>query len=1268
MHFTLPSFIRFPASAPAGRPARAAAGYIAHALARLCVGLLGLGAPGAFALNSADKPADYIAAHWDTEDGLPHNSIKQLFQTRDGYLWIGTGYGLVRFDGLTFTVFDSHNTPQIPNSQITSLAETSDGSLWFGTSEALVRYFGGRFTAFTQADGVRSITINSVCVAADGSLWIGGQLGITRWVDGKFVNDIDTSAFDTLGLRTIFRDRQNAMWIANGSEALRYRNGTFARFGRAQGLVANRVENIREDPDGHIVAVTQSGLFVMEGERFAPFEYNGDLSSLRASTAIVDRVGNFWVGTTGGLDRFVDGKVLPYLDRSGRKLGVVDGLLEDRESCLWVGTSEGLYRLTDRRAYSLSTEDGLSANLIDSVMQSRDGSLWVGSWGGGVDRFQDNAVTHYKSGAPLSHETVTRIYEAPDGAMWLGNRGSSVDRLEGNKVTTYVYEPGVTTSRPVTAMIDDGGTLLIGIDKRGLLELRNGQITPVPEFAEWATNRNVTVWTLFRTRDGRMLMGTSHGLYERDTDQVWQRLPFSDLKGTLEVRSILEETDGTLWFATDGHGLVRWKNGQARSFGSREGMLADSLFTVLDDNQGSFWVGSARGLGRIRKTEFDEIDRNANVTLNCMTFGRVDGLLSASISGSGGPISCRLSDGRLMFATAQGVAVIDPSTLLANSQPPTLVIESIVADDRPQAVGKSVILSAGTSKLEIRYTALSLIAPLRLRFRYQLVGSDLHWVEAGRERFARYTHLAPGNYTFHVLACNNDGVWNETGTTLAVTMLPQYFETLWFRLAVLVVAVVAIALLVRLRLRQLDQRQAALTRMNAELDLRVRKRTTELSQSNDELQQRELLFRLIFEHAPVGILWKRADLGADYHLNSTFRRILDLPTDTLPDQSRLTKMLHPDDERVQALLDLKIESRKTDSYTVEQRYIRHDGAVVWGLLSVAVIRDAQGRIIQDIGILEDITARKKAEQQLADTYKNLVEVSRTAGMAEVATGVLHNVGNVLNSLNVSATIVATGLRESKADSLARLSALLHEHSADLATFLTADPKGRRVPEFIASLAKHSTEERDRLLGETLSLQQNVDHIKEIVSMQQAYATMVGIVEPLDPVMLVEDALRMNAGALVRHGLHVQRDFQPAPWVIAEKAKVLQILINLIRNAKYACDDGGGPDKIITLAIEPAPDDRVQIIVRDNGIGIPVENLTRIFAHGFTTRKSGHGFGLHSAANAAKEMKGSLTVRSDGSGFGATFILELPALTEDTAIPSGDSTVPEPKGESAGAVA
>jgi PAS domain S-box-containing protein len=319
-----------------------------------------------------------------------------------------------------------------------------------------------------------------------------------------------------------------------------------------------------------------------------------------------------------------------------------------------------------------------------------------------------------------------------------------------------------------------------------------------------------------------------------------------------------------------------------------------------------------------------------------------------------------------------------------------------------------------------------------------------------------------------------------------------------------------------------------------------------------------------------------------------------------------------------------------------------NGEVTWALTSKLPLRDEDRNIIGTFGLSRDVTEERNVEMALEAAQKELVEASRVAGMAEVATGVLHNVGNVLNSLNVSASVITTALRQSKADSLAKLAAMLREHQGDLVDFLTNDAKGKRVPEFLASLARHAAEEHGRMLREISALQNNVDHIKEIVSMQQAYATMVGVVEPLEPAALMEDALRMNVGALLRHEVQVERDFQTVPVILAEKAKVIQILVNLIRNAKFACDETGLPEKRITLRIQTGPTpDRVQLIVSDNGVGIPAENLTRIFGHGFTTRSHGHGFGLHSAANAAREMKGSLTVHSDGRGTGATFTLELP---------------------------
>jgi len=294
----------------------------------------------------------------------------------------------------------------------------------------------------------------------------------------------------------------------------------------------------------------------------------------------------------------------------------------------------------------------------------------------------------------------------------------------------------------------------------------------------------------------------------------------------------------------------------------------------------------------------------------------------------------------------------------------------------------------------------------------------------------------------------------------------------------------------------------------------------------------------------------------------------------------------------------------------------------------------------------DLTERRRTEEDLKRAHGELLQASRLAGMAEVATGVLHNVGNVLTSVNVSATLLSNQIRQSKLADLSRAAALMREHPNDLGTFITQDPKGQQLPKYLEQLADYLVREQGSLLQELESLRKNVQHIKEIVALQQSCAQVAGVTEVVKLGELVEDALRMNAAALGRHDVQVIRDFEPAslPEIIVEKHKVLQILVNLIRNAKYACDDAGRPDKRLTVRVTGG-DEGIEISVTDNGVGIPQENLVRIFNHGFTTRKHGHGFGLHSAALAAREMGGTLRGQSEGLGHGATFTLRLPPATK-----------------------
>jgi PAS domain S-box-containing protein len=325
-----------------------------------------------------------------------------------------------------------------------------------------------------------------------------------------------------------------------------------------------------------------------------------------------------------------------------------------------------------------------------------------------------------------------------------------------------------------------------------------------------------------------------------------------------------------------------------------------------------------------------------------------------------------------------------------------------------------------------------------------------------------------------------------------------------------------------------------------------------------------------------------------------------------------------------------------------EKTLNPGGQSVWIVTTKMPWRTQEGQVIGTFGISKDVTFIKEAEAKLEIAHKRLVVASRHAGMEEVATTVLHNVGNVLNSVNISASVVADKVRDSKTANLARAADMLREHESDLANFLANDPRGSKLPGYFATLADSLAAEQNEMLAELSSLCANIEHIKEIVAMQQDYAKVAGVRESLDATDLTEDALRLNAGAVERHHIQVIREYSPTPPLLADKHKILQILVNLIRNAKYALEERLPGEKQLILRVAPGENGAVKFSVIDNGVGIAPENLTRIFEHGFTTRREGHGFALHSGALAAREMGGTLNCHSAGPGQGATFTLELPS--------------------------
>ncbi len=441
----------------------------------------------------------------------------------------------------------------------------------------------------------------------------------------------------------------------------------------------------------------------------------------------------------------------------------------------------------------------------------------------------------------------------------------------------------------------------------------------------------------------------------------------------------------------------------------------------------------------------------------------------------------------------------------------------------------------------------------------------------------------------------------------------------------------------------------------------ISKDVTALKEAEQEQARGRKLLRTLLDNVPDRIYFKDRQSRFVHVSKSKAQRTLQhspkLRGCLVPGTEGSETGAHSDTDLILGLTDFDVftEANARQAYQDEQEIIRTgkpvldklekqthlDGDVSWSLTTKMPWRGEDGSIIGTFGISHDITALKKAEAELENTHKRLVETSRTAGMAEVATDVLHNVGNALNSINVSCALVADRIGQRSFTNVGAVSKLIMNNAGRLDEFLTSDPKGKLIPEYLETAAQTFEEDKAFLVEELHRLHKHIEHVNRIVAMQQSYAKVAGVEENVELGQLVEDALQINGAGLDRHGIELSRQIETVPPILVDKHKVLQILVNLISNAKYALSQGKRADKLMTIRVGASGSNQVCVEVKDNGVGIPPENLTRIFAHGFTTRRNGHGFGLHSGALAAKELGGALSVHSDGANQGATFTLTLP---------------------------
>jgi signal transduction histidine kinase/ligand-binding sensor domain-containing protein len=741
--------------------------------------------------------AEYRFDVWTTDSGLPRDFLNTILQSRDGYLWMSTLDGLARFDGVRFTVFNKGNSPGLPSNRITALYEDCHGALWVGTEEgAVAKFQHGRFTAFNAQHGLPDGVVTSVSGDAKGNLWANIQNVSYRLREGRFATSLsgrEAALFDP----NLTKSSSNGMlWVTNQHSLHLFWRGQLLTFALSNGLPSLRISSIDEDRDGTLwMATEDSGLVkVRDGKIIKVYTQNDGLpfnqigkpadATWSETQVCADHKSNIWIDGVGSwLGRLRDGRFTTYshseiLTARPRQeepgQSGIRSLMEDSEGNLWIATDgNGLIRAREQVVTVISAKQGLPARNIYPVCEDHTGAVWLGTWNQGIARVKDGSVTYFS--LKPGNYTVNALYEDREHRLWVAAFGALGLFQNGRLDQTTV--PPQLRDETIHAIQQDRAGVLWFAAETGLCRLQNGAFSFITNQAARVATRGMVI---IEDRSGTLWIGGINGLLRLENGQITAWTEQDGLPSN-HVRALYEDQDGALWIGTYDGGLARFKGGEFTRYTVDDGLFDNGVFQILEDARGNFWMSSNRGIHRVNKQQLNEFAEGRRRAIDSISVGKSDGMLNIECNGGCWPAGVKTRDGKLWFPTQDGVAIIDPEAVPTNPQPPPVVIESLLVDREPQRLNGPVRIPPGKSSIEIQYTGLSFINSERLRFKYRLADWDSDWVEAGTRRTAYYSHLAPGSYTFTVLAANSDGLWNNTGASLTVAVLPAWYQTFWFR-------------------------------------------------------------------------------------------------------------------------------------------------------------------------------------------------------------------------------------------------------------------------------------------------------------------------------------------------------------------------------------------------------------------------------------------------------------------------------------------------------
>jgi signal transduction histidine kinase/ligand-binding sensor domain-containing protein len=789
----------------------------------------------ALALNPSVEVSQYAHTSWTGRDGYSLGMVFAMAQTPDGYLWLGSEFGLFRFDGIRFIPWQPPAGQQLPDKPY-SLLVTRDGTLWIGTFAGLVSWNRDKLTRYPE---VGALFVTSLLEDREGTVWAGilggspgtptGRLCAIR--NGQAQCYGEDGAFGSF-IWSLGEDNSGALWAGAESGLWRWKLGPPRRYA-TPGM---RLGDVSKTDDGRVlVGLSGAGLRQVVGDKLEAYPVRSATNpnalltdrDVDSNKLLRDRDGGLWIGTRErGLIHVHQGRADVFTKSDGLSGNISCSLFEDREGNVWFASTRGLDRFRELPVTKISAKQGLSSDATNSVLAATDGSVWIAAEAG-LSRWKDGQFAVFRKASGLPDDEVQSLYQDTRGRIWLFT-GHGLAYFEDGR---FVAVNAVPSTEVYSITGDKMGNLWLSGTK-GLSHLRDGRL--VEHFPWSVLGRREQAKVIVSDRGGLWLSFWQDGgvLYFKD-GQVRASYAAAEGLGKGHVPGLQLDRDGALWAATEEGGLSRIKDGRVTTLTSRNGLPCDAIHWTIEDDDRSLWLYTACGLVRITRGELDAWIADPQRRIETTVWDAADGISLHPFSPSSwGPTVAKSAGGKLWFVMGEeGVHVVDPHHLPVNRIPPPVFIEQVTADRKAYDAAQGLRLPPLVRDLAIDFTALSFVAPEKVRFRYKLEGYDNVWQEAGNRRQAFYTNLPPRSYRFRVMAANNSGVWNEEGALLDFSIAPAFYQTTWFRLAVVAVLLALLWVAYQLRVRQLA------TQFNKTLEARVSERTRIARDLHDTLLQ-----------------------------------------------------------------------------------------------------------------------------------------------------------------------------------------------------------------------------------------------------------------------------------------------------------------------------------------------------------------------------------------------------------------------------------------------